>query len=70
VRLRRFLLRLLGQALLVIGFVLAFSAVIGLGNGVGPVEAILKVLGAAGLVVLGWMVWGRSTAPLRRSPHA
>jgi hypothetical protein len=70
VRLRRVLLRLLGQALLVVGLVLAFSAVLGLGNGVGPVEAIVKILGAAALVVLGWIVWGRSTAPLHRSPHA
>ena len=69
-RLRRVLLRLLGQALLVVGLVLAFRAVLGLGNGVGPVEAILKILGAAGLILLGWMVWGRSTAPLQRSPKA
>jgi hypothetical protein len=62
VRIRRILLRLLGQALLVVGFALAIRAVIGLGNDTGPLEPILTIVGAAGLVVLGWLVWDRSVS--------
>jgi len=64
---RRVLLRVLGLALLVIGFFLALSGIVGLGNGTGPVEAILMFLGAAGLVVLGWMVWDHAPSLARRS---
>ena len=66
-RIRRVLMRLLGQALLVFGLVLTVSAIIGLGNGTGPVEAILIFLAAAGLVVLGWKVWDQSVFPVHRS---
>jgi hypothetical protein len=68
--LRRILLRLLGLALLMSGFVLALTGIIGLGNDAGPVEAILMFLGAAGLVVLGWVVWDHAPSLPHRSPDA
>jgi threonine/homoserine/homoserine lactone efflux protein len=70
VRIRRVLLMLLGQVLLLVGFVLAMSGVIGLGNDAGPIETILMLLGAAVLVVLGWTVWNRAGSAAHRSPHA
>jgi hypothetical protein len=57
---RRALLRVLGLALLVVGFFLGLSGIVGLGNGTGLVEAILMFLGAGALVVLGWMAWERA----------
>jgi hypothetical protein len=58
--LRRVLLRVLGLALLATGFFLAVSAIVGLGNDAGPVEAILMFLGAGALAVVGWMIWDRA----------
>jgi hypothetical protein len=66
---RRVLLRLLGLALLVSGFFVALSGIVGLGNDAGPIEAILMFLGAAGLAVLGWLVWDHAPSLAHRSPR-
>jgi hypothetical protein len=67
---RRLIWRLLGVALLAFGFFLAFSGILGLGNDAGPTEAILMFLGAAALVVLGWLVLDHAPPIARRSSRS
>lgn len=56
--------RVLGLVLLVAGFSLALTTIIGMGNGLGPLEATLMFLASAFVVVAGWKLWdsGRVTA--------
>jgi hypothetical protein len=46
--------RLLGLVLLVIGFFLTLSTIVGLGNGLGPIEGVVMFLGCTLLICLGW----------------
>ena len=68
--LRRVGWRLLGMALVATGFFVALNAIVALGNGAGPLEAILMFLGAAVLAVLGWLAWDRAPPAARPSARS
>ncbi len=49
--------KVLGVALLVAGFFLTLSIIVGIGNGLGATEAILMFAGCAVLALGGWKLW-------------
>jgi hypothetical protein len=46
--------RLFGIVLLVVGFFATLGTIVGLGNGLGAVEAVVMFAGCAALIAVGW----------------